>query len=435
MAQPRDVASVAITVMGGASLSVSALRQRATTTSQAHRLELVLNWVVPIGFIFVMAKVTNSYPDKVTGTESVPLTSVQPCGQPPAGLQSSRTRAQEMSMPTADLVLEGGGVKGAALVGAVSALTQRAEPYDFHRIAGASAGAMVASFLAAGIDSVDLKKIMTTQDFAQFEDESGVFKHFKLFGEGVGLLFHQGLFTGDVLHTFIAQHLADHGVTTWGDLKIDDDDLPPEQRYRLAVVVSDVSNGRELRLPWDYSSRLGLNPDIQLVADAVRSSASMPFFFRPFHLPAANEHSAKNGYILCTDGGMLSNYPIDIFDRPTGARWPTLGVKLSARQQVTGASWKPNANALQLAISLVSTMTDARDQLHIDDPFYSSRTIFVDTTGYSSTNFHLTEAEKTCLFANGLQASQEFLSSWDYEQWLALYAARAPRPPFDASAL
>ena len=107
MAQPRDVASVAITVMGGASLSVSALRQRATTTSQAHRLELVLNWVVPIGFIFVMAKVTNSYPDKVTGTESVPLASVQPCGPPPAGLQSSRTRAQEMSMPTADLVLEG----------------------------------------------------------------------------------------------------------------------------------------------------------------------------------------------------------------------------------------------------------------------------------------------------------------------------------------
>ena len=336
-------------------------------------------------------------------------------------------------MATADLVLEGGGVKGTGLVGAITALTEHQDPYEFHRMAGASAGAIVASFMAAGITPAALKQIMTEQDFSQFEDESGVFNHIKLVGEGLGLILHEGLFVGEALHTFISEYLAQHGVRTWGDLKLDDDELPVEQRYKLVVIVSDVSHGRELRLPWDYRGKLGVDPDTQLVADAVRASAGIPFFFRPHRLPAGKDFSADHGYLLGTDGGMLSNYPIDIFDRASGARWPTLGVKLSARQQVGTAAWKASANALQLATSLVSTMTDARDQLHVDDPYYASRTIFVDTTGFASTNFHLTTTDKLTLFANGHNAAAQFLTTWDYEQWLATYTPRAPRAPFDAT--
>jgi predicted acylesterase/phospholipase RssA len=58
----------------------------------------------------------------------------------------------------------------------------RPDPYEFHRIAGTSAGAIVASFLAAGVTAVELKAIMTDLDFAEFEDESGLVKHLKLFG-------------------------------------------------------------------------------------------------------------------------------------------------------------------------------------------------------------------------------------------------------------
>ena len=47
-------------------------------------------------------------------------------------------------MADADLVLEGGGVKGTGLVGAITALTLASEPYTFHRVAGTSAGAIVA---------------------------------------------------------------------------------------------------------------------------------------------------------------------------------------------------------------------------------------------------------------------------------------------------
>jgi NTE family protein len=336
---------------------------------------------------------------------------------------------EEAHMPKADLVLEGGGVKGTGLVGALTALVDRPDPYEFYRIAGTSAGAIVASFLAAGVTPAELKTIMTDLDFAEFEDELGVLKHIKLFSEGFGLLVHEGLFAGDFMHSWVAKTLASKGVTTWKDLRIDDDTLPENQRYKLVVVVSDVSRGLELRLPWDFQDVLGLDPDSQVVADAVRSSASIPFFFRPFHLPAAKTHSDGNGYVLCTDGGMLSNYPIDIFDKAANPRWPTLGVKLSARQQVANAGWSPNSNGLQLAKALVGTMADAHDQLHIGDPYYADRTIFVDTTGFSSTNFHLTGADKGTLFDNGHSAGSKFLETWNYETWKTQNPSRAPRPP------
>jgi hypothetical protein len=44
-----------------------------------------------------------------------------------------------------------------------------------------------------------LKKVMLEEGFSTFEDESTLFKHFNVLGEGIGLLFHVGLFVGEVL--------------------------------------------------------------------------------------------------------------------------------------------------------------------------------------------------------------------------------------------
>jgi NTE family protein len=325
-------------------------------------------------------------------------------------------------MADADLVLQGGGVKGTGLVGAITALTSAADPYTVHRIAGTSAGAIVASMLAAGYDAAQMNAIMTDLDFSQFQDDHGIFaRHFEKIGEGLGLLLHEGLFVGQFLHDWIEQILAAKNVHTWGDLKDDDpgSSLPPAQRYKLVVIVSDVSRGRMLRLPWDYESLLGVDPDTQSVADAVRSSAGIPFFFRPFHMTANPDLTHGHGEILCTDGGMLSNFPVGIFDRTDGQppRWPTFGVKLSARQSLAQASWDPDADAIQLAKSLLGTMQNAHDQAYVDQLPVASRTIFVDTTGYNATDFHLTLEDKQKLFNNGQAAGQTFLGKWDWTKW------------------
>jgi NTE family protein len=324
-------------------------------------------------------------------------------------------------MADADLVLEGGGVKGTGLVGAITALASATDPYTFHRVAGTSAGAIVASMLAAGYDAAEMNTVMTDLDFSQFEDQPGILGHFDEAGEALGLILHEGLFAGTFLHDWVTRILAAKNVHTWGDLKDLDpgSSLPENQQYKLVVIVSDVSRGRLLRLPWDYRDSLGVDPDTQPVADAVRASAGIPFFFRPFHLTADPQFTQGHGDILCTDGGMLSNFPVDVFDRTDGkpSRWPTFGVKLSARQALTDAKWNPDADAIQLAKSLLATMQGAHDQAHVDQLSVASRTIFVDTTGYNATNFHLTAQDKSTLFSSGLAAGQKFLGKWDWAKW------------------
>ena len=186
-------------------------------------------------------------------------------------------------MADCDLVLEGGGVKGSGLVGALSVLAHYSDPYAFRRIAGTSAGAIVASLVASGFKVDDVKQVMLDLDFAKFEDQSPVFRHFKEFGEGFGLIFREGMFKGDFLHDWVQSTLGSAGVRTWGDLRQHDagSALPPEQRYKLVVVVSDISRGRMLRIPWDCRELLGVDPDDQPVADAIRASASDPVFLPP----------------------------------------------------------------------------------------------------------------------------------------------------------
>ena len=58
---------------------------------------------------------------------------------------------------TIDLVLEGGGAKGVGLVGAVARILQDRE---VARVAGTSAGAIVAGLVAAGYSGTDLDKAM-----------------------------------------------------------------------------------------------------------------------------------------------------------------------------------------------------------------------------------------------------------------------------------
>lgn len=320
-------------------------------------------------------------------------------------------------MAMTDLVLEGGGTKLPGLVGAVEALA--AGGYDFHRIAGTSAGAIVGSLSAAGISPQSLRQKVLEQDFSEFEDLSPAFRLFPWLGRVQGLLLHKGMYLGDALHDFLASALAEQGVRTWGDLKLVDPGsaIPPERSYRLVVIVSDVSRGRMLRLPWDYGEALGVDADSQSVAEAVCASAASPFFFRPRSFPA-RPSVAGGSSVLGADGGLLSNFPVDVFDRKDAlpARWPTFGVMLSARHPAA-AEWRPNATTFQYAKSLISTMLNAHDRRHIDDPSVTERTVFVDTSGHSSTDFALSTEDKIDLIDSGRKAGEKFLAHWDWNRW------------------
>ena len=327
-------------------------------------------------------------------------------------------------MATTDLVLEGGGVKGAGLAGAVDVLSR---DHDFHRVAGTSAGAIVAAFVAAGLVD-DLERLTIDTDFAAFLDEGVGGRILGPIGNGLDVMMREGIYRGRVLHHWLRDHLAEAGVRTWGDLRLPGCTArtPIEHRYRLVVIVSDVSRGRMLRLPWDYERLLGIAPDAMPVADAIRASASIPFFFRPWRLPVDPRLTGGRRELVLTDGGMLSNYPIGIFDDEPDH--PTIGIKLSARLGIGQSHWQDSDNPLSLARALIATMTNAHDQVYVDQPSVSSRTIFVETSGVRSTDFRLEPETKRRLFDNGAAAAQSFLDTWDYARWRRTYAHAMPAP-------
>ncbi|HVV76413.1 MAG TPA: patatin-like phospholipase family protein [Mycobacteriales bacterium] len=319
---------------------------------------------------------------------------------------------EQLTAPKADLVLEGGGVKGIGLVGAALVLAEH--DYVFPRVAGTSAGAIVASLITAhqvaGRPLTGLEAIMSSLDYRRFQDETFLEHLTGPPGEIAELLLHMGIAKGDYLVEWLGNVLDGLGVRTFADLRIAEDDdpgtgLPPDQRYRLVVHTSDVSRGVLVRLPWDYH-HYGQDPDAALVVDAVRASMSIPFFFRPVTV------RTPTGESTWVDGGMLSNFPITVFDRTDGkpSRWPTWGVKLSARPASVQVD-RPADNTFELATACLHTLLSGWDRYHLDDEGVTARTIFVDTDKIGATDFGITPEEQHLLFTNGCNAAATFLES------------------------
>jgi NTE family protein len=324
----------------------------------------------------------------------------------------------------ADLVLEGGGVKGIGLVGAFSTLVDH--DYTFHRIAGTSAGAIVGALIAAGMPPEDLQRVMRSVDYGHFQDE-GFVDHLSLVGKGISILFEKGIYEGRYLVEWLDGILMDLGARTFGDLRIEDPNssLPPERAYKLVIMTSDVTRGRLVRLPWDYP-KYGLDADEQLVADAVRASMSIPFFYEPQRFYGRDEQGERVRSFM-VDGGMLSNFPIEVFDRTDGKspRWPTFGIKLSAKPFAPQLERFEVKGALGLAKAMVGTMTNFHDQMHIDDPSVLARTMFVDTQQVRATDFDIDEPSQDMLFTNGERGAGKFLSGWDFERYVAEFRTDA----------
>ncbi len=336
----------------------------------------------------------------------------------------------------ADLVLEGGGVKGIAHVGALGALEEAG--YRFHRVAGTSAGSIAAAFAAgcaaSGTSIKSIELLMTPGAMPDSIDYAKVpqGKTVPILEQGrelLSLVFEKGAFSGDYLRDWVHSALKEYtGVEYFGDLKLDDGrkDLQKDQRYSLVVMVSDVSRGSLVRLPWDYRI-YGLDPDKQLIADAVRASTSIPFFFKPVQLRW--KKPAQNSSFM-VDGGALSDFPIEIFDRTDGVppRWPTFGVKLEAASQ-PGKLLNEVDDTVTFAEALLETVINGNDQVHLADPCVAQRTMFIDTSFVSALDFDLTAEEQQRLFAAGRKGARDFLAAWNWKRYQAACGAASGRVP------
>jgi NTE family protein len=313
-----------------------------------------------------------------------------------------------------DLVFEGGGVKGIALVGAYSVLEERG--YQPNNVAGTSAGAIVAALVAAGYSSKELHDVLATTNFHEFEDKGWEDKIFAL-GIPLSIMKDHGIYEGKRFHQWMSDLLEAKGITRFSQLR-NEAATEDRFRYRLQVIASNVTDRELLILPLD-AGKIGRKPDELEIAEAVRMSMSIPVFFEPVTVTGSDGRDR-----VIVDGGMLSNFPVWLFDaQGREPRWPTFGLKLVSPEPKTiiGAPL-PEAPArhgalkelVRYLMGLMSTMTDAHDKLYLErDTFV--RTISIPNLGVKATQFDLSGELIDQLFESGRAAAGQFLQSWNFQ--------------------
>lgn len=372
-----------------------------------------------------------------------------------------------------DLVMEGGGVLGIALMGYVYLLEQCG--IRFLSIAGTSAGAVTALMLA-GVDVPARAKseralpVLAGMPMRDFVDGNVLVRRlidgflrrqgwWRLLFKGLRvrsvLLNRLGLNPGEVFESWVDRQLADAEIHSVAELMARMRAVPPGLKVLgqdaqaaqiladepLCLIAADISTETRVRLP-EMAHMYFQDWQDMPPAKLARMSMAVPFFFEPVAVkldraaadPAAWKSKAafpdeliehpprKDGYwlpkrSLFVDGGVLSNFPIDAFhdysrDAPTR---PTFGVKLELDLR---------ANDIDGIGDFGYQMFNAaRHILDIEtirrNPEFAQLVSFIDTGDHHWLDFDLTDDAKLDLFRRGAEEGMAFLRRFNWEGYKA----------------
>jgi NTE family protein len=289
-------------------------------------------------------------------------------------------------------------------------------------VAGTSAGAITAALLAAGYTADELREVIVSLDYRQFQDRAWEDK-VPLIERSLSLLLDLGLFEGDRFLAWMKEMLEAKGVRTFADLVHPEYADDPRYRSRLQVIASDVTTHELLVLPRD-ATKLGIVPDELDVALAVRMSMSIPIFFEPVRI-----EDADGRMHVIVDGGMLSNFPVWLFDCPDdeAPEWPTFGlllvepkpsVPVGQRLPAPRMAGSGPGAVIDYVKALAQTMMEAHDRLYVEQANFA-RTIPIPTLGVGTTEFELPRNRALELYDSGRAAAEKFLDDWDFDAYVA----------------
>lgn len=214
-------------------------------------------------------------------------------------------------MKYSNLVFEGGGVKGIAYVGVLEAITKiplknNGEPIDLikdiKRVAGTSAGAITALLVSLNYSVEEIKKELSEIDFNKFADKPTLRDQLINLPDRLCKGEHYIYEGSEILswvHSVIEKKLRKPTVT-FKELK----DLGYKELYIIGTNIT--KRAVEIFSPEH-------TPDMP-VDIAVRASMAIPFVFKGIRFSINNKVYDPNGKDLYVDGGIISNYPIEIFD-------------------------------------------------------------------------------------------------------------------------
>ncbi|MEW8955731.1 patatin-like phospholipase family protein [Clostridium sp.] len=296
-----------------------------------------------------------------------------------------------------DLVFEGGGVLGVSHAGAYKAISDRG--YSIQRCAGTSAGAVMATLIAAGYSSEEIVKILYSIDFKTFMKKTKTSKILGI-GKPLSVIFNKGVFDSSILENWMEDLLKDKGIRTFKDLMKDGES-------KVKIIAADITRKKMIVLPEDLKD-YEIDPLDFSVAKAVRMSCAIPFYFTPVVLKS----NGKDYFIV--DGGLLSNFPVWIFDKEGTPRWPTFGIRVKDLESNTAKGKKGILSYTKDVFSAPLNQSEDNFIRHRD----FIRTIILDNdNSIKSTDFKEANKYINHLFTIGYKSTVKFIESWDFQRY------------------
>lgn len=368
-----------------------------------------------------------------------------------------------------DLVMEGGGVLGVALVGYTYVLEEMG--LRFIGLGGTSAGSINAMALSGAGPMWEKRSIKVlnalcgldmysfvdgdsdARDFVDALTSKARFKTMRLGWKGMQVIDNLtddlGLNPGDAFERWMDLILRGWGVHNNLELTERRSRLPEGLKHkdepieeltaRLAIIAAEVGTETKVEFP-DMAELFWKNPEKVSPAKFVRASMSIPFFFQPFQVKPPT--TPKPDYVrlwanrvsyrgvlpkMATfiDGGIMSNFPINVFHRKGAPTRPTFGVKLGTERM------KPHDVSHPMKL-LGAVFNSARHTLDFDfllrNPDFRRLITVIDTGDHNWLNFSMKPEEQRQLFVAGAKAAAAFLREFDWADYKRVREAGAREP-------
>lgn len=312
-----------------------------------------------------------------------------------------------------NLVFEGGGILGVAYLGALDYLDELELLPKIEKVAGTSAGAIISCVTSFNTSFNDIKKIASTLDYKKIpqketiplRDVSDSFKKDfeKMFGDINSiyrLVNNYGWYSTQYFYDWIKKVIASQfdkskkkPPYTFDDFNNEDIHIDKRPFKNLYIIGTDISYKTSVVFSYETT------PNME-VAEAIRISMSIPLFFEAVKV---NEklRDKTNNYIYA-DGGIMRNYPINIFDK-SGINNETLGMQFKNKTK-----YSETKNVVDYISNLFNALLKVQEDMYNHDLPNQRRTININTGGISALDFNISGSDYKFLYNQGYEATLDY---------------------------
>mgnify|MGYP000014686518 CR=1 FL=1 len=315
-----------------------------------------------------------------------------------------------------NLVFEGGGIRGIAFGGVLKFFEEHDLMHYVKRVAGSSAGAIVAGAIAVNCTADEIIKILDETNFEDFKDDSWglVLDAYRFFNEF-------GIYKGDKFLEWFKNIVKE---------KTGNPDITFKQiyeQYGKELIITGTCLNRAKTYYFHHEKW----PDMP-VALAVRISMSIPLVFKAVRLHTKEPKLDEDGNTITdedgnpvmeefedimVDGGLLNNYPIWVFDgeslrdidKDTMEHSKTLGFKLMSSDEKPDNQlyhyYQNIGNIIDYMKAFIDSMTIQIERGHIRDGYWD-KTVSVNTGTISTLDFAISDKDKQTLIKSGYESAK-----------------------------